>query len=117
MSRRLRGACIYAGAPNCTLTVRQQTLRISYTKGRYLASVDSSSERRSIYRRGQTGSKATVYEQEKAEAALSHIGLAGCASRASGGPLERICDPQISPTGQMFYWRVLSILRLEIDIP
>ena len=28
--------------------------------------------------------KATGYEQEKAEAALSHIGFAGCASRASG---------------------------------
>ena len=47
---------------------------------------------------GKLVRKATGYEQEKAEAALSHIGFAGCASRASGAPLERIGDPQISPT-------------------
>ena len=33
---------------------------------------------------GKLVRKATGYEQEKAEAALSHIGFAGCASRASG---------------------------------
>jgi hypothetical protein len=32
---------------------------------------------------GKLVRKATGYEQEKAEAALSHIGFAGCASRAS----------------------------------
>jgi hypothetical protein len=36
---------------------------------------------------GKLVRKATGYEQEKAEAALSHTGFAGCASRASGAPL------------------------------
>jgi hypothetical protein len=50
---------------------------------------------------GKLVREATGYEQEKAQAALSHIGFAGCASRASGAPLERIGDPQISPTRQI----------------
>jgi len=41
-------------------------------------------ERRSVYRRGQTSSKGNWLRTGKAEAAPSHIGFAGCASRASG---------------------------------
>jgi hypothetical protein len=37
-----------------------------------------------VYRRGQTSSKGNWLRTGKAEAALSHIGFAGCASRASG---------------------------------
>ena len=41
-------------------------------------------KRRSIYRRGQTGSKGNWLRTQNAEAALSRIGFAGCASRARG---------------------------------
>jgi hypothetical protein len=39
-------------------------------------------KRRSIYRRGQTGSKGNWLRTQNAEAALSRMGFAGCASRA-----------------------------------
>jgi hypothetical protein len=41
-------------------------------------------KRRSIYRRGQTGSKGNWLRTQNAEAALSRIGFPGCASRARG---------------------------------
>ena len=41
-------------------------------------------KRRSVYRRGQTSTKCNWLRTGKAEAALSHIGFAGCAGRASG---------------------------------
>jgi hypothetical protein len=43
---------------------------------------------------GKLVRKATGYEQEKAEAALSHIGFAGCASRACA-PRSMIQDPPL----------------------
>ena len=39
-------------------------------------------QRRSVYRRGQPDSKGNWLRHEKAEAALSRIGFAGCASRS-----------------------------------
>src|SRR5262249_47705659 len=84
------------------LTVRQQTLRVAYTKGRYLASVDSSSERRSVYRRGQTGSKATVYEQEELKPRYPTSGSRAARAELPAPHLERISDPQIPPTRQNF---------------
>ena len=41
-------------------------------------------QRRSVYRIGQTSSKGNWLRTGKAEAALSNIGFAGCAKRASG---------------------------------
>src|SRR3954467_11896384 len=49
---------------------------------------------------GKLVRKATGYEQQKAEAALSRIGFTGCASRASGRHWSVSVDPQISPTRQ-----------------
>src|SRR5450755_3740052 len=46
--------------------------------------IDIQSWRAAVYRRGQTSSKGNWLRTGKAEAALSHIGFAGCASRASG---------------------------------
>jgi hypothetical protein len=50
---------------------------------------------------GRLVRKATGYEQEKAEAALSHIGFAGWRELSfRRSPLDRSGDPQISPTRQ-----------------
>src|SRR3954454_8237817 len=51
---------------------------------------------------GKLVRKATGYEQQKAEAALSRIGFTGCASRASGRHWSVSVDPQISPTRPSF---------------
>src|SRR3954454_19633679 len=51
---------------------------------------------------GKLVRKATGYEQQKAEAALSRIGFTGCASRASGRHWSVSVDPQISPTRRIF---------------
>src|SRR5258708_7684755 len=55
---------------------------------------------------GKLVRKATGYEQQKVEAALSHIGFAGCES-SFRPPLERIGDPQISPTRQKYFVPIL----------
>ena len=47
---------------------------------------------------GKLVREATGYDQQQAEAALSHIGFAGCASRASGRHWSVLGCPQISPT-------------------
>jgi len=47
---------------------------------------------------GKLARRATGYEREKAEAALSHIGVRGLRKPSFRRPLERIGDPQISPT-------------------
>src|SRR5262249_177477 len=55
-------------------------------------------KRRSVYRKGETGSKGNWLRKGKAEAALSHIGIRGLRNPSFRRPLERIGDPQISPT-------------------
>jgi hypothetical protein len=53
-------------------------------------------KRRSIYQRGQTGSKGNWLGTQNAQAALSRIGVRGLREPSSRPPLERISDPQIS---------------------
>jgi hypothetical protein len=53
----------------------------------------------SVYRRGQTGSKATGYEQENLKRAIPPR-VHGLREPRFRRPLERIGDPQISPTRQ-----------------
>jgi hypothetical protein len=53
---------------------------------------------RNVDRRSKQIRKATGFRQAKAEAALSQIAFVGGASLAFQHPLERIGNPQISPT-------------------
>jgi len=58
--------------------------RQSVWSGRLSKESDNSRVTRSVYRREQTSSKGNWLRTGKAEAALSHIGFAGCSGRASG---------------------------------
>ena len=61
---------------------------------------------------GKLARKATGYEKEKAEAALSHIGVRGLRKPSFRRPLERIGDPQISPTRQFLKSRLEQVSKL-----
>ena len=81
----LASRCFRSGGKS----VREPTLRDAIQR----VADFSSTDRRSIYRRRQTG-KATDYELQHAEAALSRRRVRGPREPSSRPPFERIGEPQ-----------------------